>query len=60
MAIHCCRCIITESGYTAGEDFTIADVVFDCIGEEGDERFGLDDLTTPGMEALKSSAAAAK
>jgi len=42
------RCVITESSYTAGENFDIADVVFDCIGNEGDERFCLNDLTTPG------------
>lgn len=49
------RCVITESSYTAGENFDIADVVFDCIGDAGDERFGLDDLTTPGMQALAAS-----
>ena len=54
------RCLITESGYTAGEDFAIADAVFDCIGEAGDERFSLDDLTTPGMEALVSNSSASK
>lgn len=48
------RVVVTESYYTKGEDFTIADAVFDCIGEAGDERFGLNDLTTPGMEALKA------
>ncbi|PSC75122.1 haloacid dehalogenase-like hydrolase domain-containing protein isoform A [Micractinium conductrix] len=46
------RCVVTESYYTKGEDFTIADAVFDCIGEAGDERFGLNDLTTPGLLAL--------
>ena len=30
----------------------MADVVFDCIGDAGDERFCLSDLTTPGIEAL--------
>ncbi|KAK9816684.1 hypothetical protein WJX72_003671 [[Myrmecia] bisecta] len=42
------RCIVTTSSYTAGEDFQTADAVFDCIGDEGDERFSLNDLTTPG------------
>ncbi|KAL4526550.1 hypothetical protein Ndes2526A_g00995 [Nannochloris sp. 'desiccata'] len=42
------RVIVTESYYTKGEDFSIADAVFDCIGEAGDERFSLHDLTTPG------------
>ncbi|KAI3425903.1 hypothetical protein D9Q98_007876 [Chlorella vulgaris] len=42
------RCVVTESYYTKGEDFKIADAVFDCIGEAGDERFSLSDLTTPG------------
>lgn len=50
-------CVVTESYYTKGEDFKIADAVFDCIGEAGDERFSLSDLTTPGL--LVSSAAAA-
>lgn len=49
------RCVITESSYTVGENFDIADVVFDTIGEEGDERFSLGDLTTPGMEALAAA-----
>lgn len=42
------RCIITKSSYTEEEDFDIADAVFDCIGEAGDERFTVHDLTTPG------------
>lgn len=52
---HCCfpalrpRCVVTESHYTKGEDFKVADAVFDCIGEAGDERFSLNDLTTPGL-----------
>mmetsp|Transcript_5579 Transcript_5579/g.10027 ORF Transcript_5579/g.10027 Transcript_5579/m.10027 type:complete len:335 (-) Transcript_5579:43-1047(-) len=49
------RCVITESSYTAGEDFDIADVVFDCIGEKNEERFSLIDLTTPGMQTLAAS-----
>lgn len=52
------RVVVTESYYTRGEDFTIADAVFDCIGEAGEERFSLHDLTTPGMEALKAKATA--
>ena len=50
------RCIVTTSSYTAGEDFAAADAVFDCIGDGGDERFGLADLTTPGIAALRSRA----
>ncbi|KAL4436902.1 hypothetical protein ABPG75_004041 [Micractinium tetrahymenae] len=46
------RCVVTESYYTKGEDFAIADAVFDCIGEAGEERFSLSDLTTPGLAAL--------
>lgn len=42
------RCIITQSYYTKNEDFAIADAVFDCIGDSGDERFSLHDLMTPG------------
>lgn len=43
---------MTESYYTKGEDFKIADAVFDCIGDAGDERFSLNDLTTPGLLQL--------
>jgi hypothetical protein len=43
------RCVVTESHYPKGEDFAIADAVFDCIGEAGEERFSLHDLTTPGL-----------
>lgn len=42
------RVVVTESYYTKGEDFDAADAVFDCIGDEGSENFGLSDLTTPG------------
>lgn len=42
------RCVVTTSSYTGGEDFTLADAVFDCIGEEGAARFSIGDLTTPG------------
>jgi hypothetical protein len=41
--------VVTESYYTKGEDFRIADAVFDCIGDAGEERFSLSDLTTPGL-----------
>jgi len=39
-----CACVVTKSSYTGGEDFAAADAVFDCIGDEGDERFSLADL----------------
>ncbi len=39
---------MTTSSYTVDEDFGTADAVFDCIGDAGDERFSLHDLTTPG------------
>ncbi len=42
------RCVVTKSGYTGDEDFSLADAVFDCIGDAGSERFSLHDLTTPG------------
>ncbi len=42
------RVVVTESYYTKAEDFSEADAVFDCIGDEGSENFSLDDLTTPG------------
>jgi len=38
------RVVVTTSGYTAGERFEGVEAVFDCIGEEGDERFSLSDL----------------
>lgn len=44
----CARCVVTTSSYTVDEDFGTADAVFDCIGDEGDERFSFHDLTTPG------------
>lgn len=37
-------CVITKSSYTQNEDFSAADAVFDCIGDAGDERFGLRQL----------------
>jgi HAD superfamily hydrolase (TIGR01509 family) len=42
------RCVVTQSSYTADEDFSLADAVFECIGDAGDEQFSLHDLTTPG------------
>ena len=54
-----CRCVVTESYYTKGEEFAAADAVFDCIGEEGEERFKLHDLTTPGTPPAAVAAAAA-
>jgi hypothetical protein len=38
------RCVVTKSGYTADEDFSSADAVFNYIGDKGDEQFSLDDL----------------
>ena len=43
-----CRCIVTTSAYTKDEDFGTADAIYDCIGDAGEERFSLTDLTTPG------------
>ncbi len=40
------RCIVTKSTYTENESFDSADAIFDCIGDEGNERFSLDDLLT--------------
>ena len=42
------RVCVTKSIYSEGEDFDCADAVFDCIGDKGSERFGFNDLTTPG------------
>jgi len=42
------RCCVTKSIYSEDEDFTGADAVFDCLGDEGDERAKFHDLTTPG------------
>jgi hypothetical protein len=36
--------VVTKSGYTADEDFTAADAVFDYIGDGGHAQFGLNDL----------------
>ena len=32
------RCVITQNAYTAGEDFTEADLVVDCLGDPGGEQ----------------------
>lgn len=42
------------------EDFSAADAVFDCIGEAGDERFSLDDLTSEGLLNLSRSQSISK
>ena len=44
-----CRCIITKSAYTKNEDFATADAIYDEIGEAGEEKFSLNDLTTAGV-----------
>jgi len=48
------RVVVTKSRYTEDESFENADAVFDCIGEKGQERFSLDDLSTPGALEEKS------
>ena len=55
--LHGRRCIVTTSSYTVDEDFGTADAVFDCIGDAGDERFSLHDLTTPGGALFPTSKA---
>ncbi|KAM3247136.1 CBBY-like protein [Capsicum annuum] len=35
------KCVVTKSGYTADENFSNADAVFDCIGDPPEERFDL-------------------
>ena len=42
------RVCVTKSTYSEVEDFAGADAVFDCIGDEGDERFSFSELSTPG------------
>ena len=37
------RCVVTESGYAAGE-FALADAIFPEIGDEGSEQFSLQEL----------------
>ncbi len=44
------RCIVTKSRYTEKENFDLADAIFDCIGDAGDERFSLGDLMSPGAD----------
>ncbi len=44
-----CRCIVTTSAYTKDEDFETADAIYDCIGDAGEERFSLNDLTPQGV-----------
>ena len=48
------RCVVTKSSYTEDEDFTKADAVYDCIGDEGDERFTYAELA---QSLLQGSAA---
>ena len=52
------RVVVTKSRYTEHEPFDGADAVFDCIGEKGEERFSLDDLSTPGALEKKAAVAA--
>ncbi len=40
---------MTTSAYTKEEKFDSADAIYDCIGDAGDERFSLNDLTSPGV-----------
>ena len=40
---------MTTSAYTKGENFETADAIYDCIGDAGEERFSLNDLTAPGV-----------
>lgn len=35
------KCIVTKSGYTAEEDFLMADAVFECIGDPPEANFDL-------------------
>jgi len=44
-----CRCIVTTSAYTKNENFETADAIYDCIGDAGEERFSLNDLTPQGV-----------
>lgn len=37
-------CVITKSGYTGDEDFSVSDAVFDCIGDTPEEGFDLNVL----------------
>lgn len=42
------RCVVTKSVYTAEEDFSPADAVLDTLGEDGDPKVSLGDLSFPG------------
>ncbi|KAL3142241.1 hypothetical protein ABBQ38_002585 [Trebouxia sp. C0009 RCD-2024] len=44
------RCFVTKSEYTEDEDFTKADAVYDCIGDEGDERFSYSDMIKKSLQ----------
>ena len=37
-------CVVTKSSYTADEDFSLADAIFDDLGEAGPEAVTLDSL----------------
>lgn len=41
------KCIVTTSSYTADEDFSLADAVYNCIGEGDSANFTLKDLMSP-------------
>ena len=41
-------CIVTTSGYTAGEDFTEADAVYPELGDEPGVQVSIGDLTAYG------------
>lgn len=45
------HCVVTTSSYTADEDFSGADAVFDCIGEGAGANFSMKDLVTGGKLA---------
>jgi phosphoglycolate phosphatase-like HAD superfamily hydrolase len=46
------HCIVTTSSYTADEDFSGADAVFECIGEGSNASFSMADLKGRGKLAL--------
>ena len=48
------RCVVTQSGYTADEDFSIADAVFPEIGDDGAEQFSLQELYVINSTATDS------
>lgn len=49
-----CRCFVTKSEYTEDEDFTKADAVYDCIGDEGDERFSYSDMIKKSLQGANA------